>query len=284
MKINFYGCSFSDGGGMDRWDWFQGIKDEDWVDSTWREKILKQGHNGKGFSDLLFDFQYLNKFSTLVGKKLNCDIGDYAPTANNNQNIRDMVWKNIKEDSGKIHIVQWSIFERFKLWYDETDKFYRIQGNPYDQVAFEDNSGEMYEIKDLQNFQTTRLLKHFNMQYEIQKVMMYTELLYSYAHSKKHHIYFMFHDMPISTCTCEPDKINVGDRACDCEAKSYTRHHNVITFDGLHLGDWIRKNNLTVESESKGYLEDDKHYSREGNLLIANKVIEILKKDNVIDG
>ena len=39
MKINFYGCSFSDGGGMDRWDWFEGVKDEDWVDPTWRETV-----------------------------------------------------------------------------------------------------------------------------------------------------------------------------------------------------------------------------------------------------
>tara|TARA_R110002020_G_scaffold469828_1_gene695158 strand:+ start:51 stop:902 length:852 start_codon:yes stop_codon:yes gene_type:complete len=283
MKINFYGCSFSDGGGMDRWDWFQGIKDEDWVDSTWREKILKQGHNGKGFSDLLFDFQYLNKFSTLVGKKLDCDIGDYAYTANNNQNIRDMVWKNIKEDSGKIHIVQWSIFERFKLWYDETEKFYRIHGDPYHQVAFEENLGEMHEIKDLQSFQTTRLLKHFNMDYEVQKVIMYTELLHSYAHDRGHHIYFMFHDIG-NTQDRKTLSLFYRTPSDFSETTEPFTNANVITFDGLHLGHWIRKNNLTVESESKGHLKEDKHYSREGNLLIANKVIEILKKDNVIDG
>ena len=192
MKLNFYGCSFSDGGGMDRWDWFQVIKDEEWVNPRSREKILKQGNFG-GFNDCLYVFKNQHKFSTLVCKEFNCDLGDYAYTANNNQNIRDEVWNNIREDDGKIHIVQWSIAERFKLWYDETGKFYRIQGNPYHQVAFEENLGEMREIKDLQSFQTTRLLKHFNMEYEIQKVMMYTELLYSYAHSKKHHIYFMFH-------------------------------------------------------------------------------------------
>ena len=266
-KINFYGCSFSDGGGMDRWDWFQVIKDEEWVNPRSREKILKQGDFG-GFNDCLYVFKNQHKFSTVVGKKLGCDIGDYAYTANNNQNIRDEVWNNIREDDGKIHIVQWSIAERFKLWYDETGKFYRIQGNPYDQVAYEDNSGnklslDVYQIKDLQNFQTTRLLKHFNMQYEMRKVEMYTELLHSFAYDKGHHIYFMFHDMP-NEAVVKPSA-------------------NVITFDGLHLGNWTRENELTITAESKNAILEDDHYSREGNILIANKIIETLRADKVIN-
>ena len=35
---------------------------------------------------------------------------------------------------------------------------------------------------------------------------------------------------------------------------------------------WIDKNKLTIEEESKGLIDDDGHYSREGNLLIADKV------------
>ena len=267
MKLNFYGCSFSDGGGMDRWLWFQGIKDEDWVASTWRKRILKQGYNESGFIQLLFKFKDLNKFSTLVGKKLDCDVGDYAYTANNNQNIRDMVWKNIKEDNGKIHIVQWSICERRKLWYEKTEKFYRIQGDPYTPVAFEENTERARELKDLQKRQSNYLKYYFNIDYEMQKVIMYTELLHSYAYDKGHHIYFMFHDTPN----------NRDDFPITIEPSA-----NVITFNGLHLGAWIDKNKLTIEEESKGLIDDDGHYSREGNLLIADKVIETLRNDNLI--
>ena len=61
-----------------------------------------------------------------------------------------MVWKNIKEDNGKIHIVQWSICERRKLWYEKTEKFYRIQGDPNTPVAFDENTERARELKDLQ--------------------------------------------------------------------------------------------------------------------------------------
>ena len=112
---------------------------------------------------------------------------------------------------------------------------------------------------------------------------MYTELLHSYAHDRGHHIYFMFHDIG-NTQDRKTLSLFYRTPSDFSETTEPFTNANVITFDGLHLGHWIRKNNLTVESESKGHLKEDKHYSREGNLLIANKVIEILKKDNVIDG
>ena len=96
---------------------------------------------------------------------------------------------------------------------------------------------------------------------------MYTELLHSYAYDKGHHIYFMFHDTPN----------NRDDFPITIEPSA-----NVITFNGLHLGAWIDKNKLTIEEESKGLIDDDGHYSREGNLLIADKVIETLRNDNLI--
>jgi hypothetical protein len=263
MKINFYGCSFSDGGGMDRWDWFQGIKDEDWVNPMLRKRILKQGHNRKGFSDLLYMFKDLHKFSTLVCKEFNCDLGDYAYTANNNQNIRDEVWNNIREDDGKIHIVQWSIPERRKLWYEKTEKFYRMQSNLDKPNAFEENTEVSLQSDTLQSIQYHYLKHCFNMEYEMQKLKMYTELLHTFAYDKGHQIYFMFHDIP--------DGIVVEPSA------------NHITFDGMEVGRWINKNELTIQAESKGLVNNDRHYSREGNILIANKIIETLRADKVID-
>lgn len=268
MRINFYGCSFSDGGGMDRWNWFQAIKDEDWVSPLWRKRIMKQGPTEITFNDLLVKFKDTHKFSTLIGKKLKCEIGDYAYTANNNQNIRDEVWNNINDINienmdANIHIVQWSIYERRKIWYEKTQKFYRLQSTPGSFGIFENNTEQSLESKILQEDQYNWLKYHYNVDYEVQKIKMYTEMLDSFARDKGHHIYFMFHDEPLPS-------VPPGWKP------------NVIKFDGISLGRWIYKNNLTIEAESKGMVENDRHYSREGNVTIVNKIIETLKHDKII--
>ena len=168
------------------------------------------------------------------------------------------MWNNIREDDGKIHIIQWSFPERRKLWYEKTKKFYRIQGNLHKPNAFVENTEGMLVSETLQSIQYHYLKHCFNMEYEMQKLKMYTELLHSFAYDIGHHIYFMFHDIP--------DGIVVEPSA------------NVITFDGMEVGRWINENELTIQAESKGLVDNDRHYSREGNLLIANKIIDKLEK------
>tara|TARA_B100000424_G_scaffold218329_1_gene176639 strand:- start:205 stop:984 length:780 start_codon:yes stop_codon:yes gene_type:complete len=250
--INFYGCSFSDGGGLDRWDYFESVKDKKWVDKSWRNKIIKEGNINNGYNNVLYKWKDTIKFPTIVAKSLGKSLGDYAYVANNNQNIRDTLYDNIVNGHGKIHVVQWTIFQRRKVWFEDTQVFHRLQSYN-NHFTFIEDTENIHESKKLAKLKNEWLTFHYNEDYEREKVFMYSKLLSSFAKEKNHLVYFMFYD---STYDSIPDDIP-----------------NVIRFGDEHtLNEFTNKNNLLITDETDGEVKD-LHFSKKGNEIIADIIL-----------
>ena len=85
MRIGFFGCSFTEGGGMDSEEWYQyAIKNGIWEEDDYKQERIQSGGNPTYYRRLIRD-RY--RFSTLVGKKLNCEVENLAEDCNSNENI-----------------------------------------------------------------------------------------------------------------------------------------------------------------------------------------------------
>ena len=176
--IQFYGCSYSDGGGMETKEYHDYVKNEDWA----KKYPKKTFFDRDGFD---IEFKNYFRYSDIIKRELNCEIKNNSCTGNNNQHIFDTLMNELENNIGDIHIVQWSHFWRQKLWYEKNKKFYRLSGFQQDTVAFEENT-DNDDCKDIHNIFNQWIEHHFNEEYEIQKVVNYIKLLTSYSNDKNH--------------------------------------------------------------------------------------------------
>jgi hypothetical protein len=249
MKIQFYGCSYSDGGGMDTKEFYDYVKNEDWISEYPIKTPFDYSHN--------FNINFKNyfRFSDIIKRELNCEIINHACTGNNNQHIFDTLFNQLENNIGDIHVVQWSHFHRQKLWYEKNQKFYRLSGFEKDAVAFEENS-DIDVYGDITNFHNQWIEHHFNEEYEKRKVVNYTKLLTSYSNDKNIPIYFITWDM-----------------------LSY-RNEKFINFD-----DKLNLNKLNTLNTIQKYTKNkimDGHLSHVGNKMVAQKIINKLKQDELL--
>ena len=248
MMIQFYGCSYSDGGGMDTKEYHDYVKNEDWA----KKYPKKTFFDRDGFD---IEFKNYFRFSDIIKRELNCEIINHACTGNNNQHIFDTLFNQLENNIGDIHVVQWSHFWRQKLWYEKNKKFYRLSGFQQDTVAFEENT-DNDDCKDIHNIFNQWIEHHFNEEYEIQKVVNYIKLLTSYSNDKNIPIYFMTFDM------------------LPYKNEKFINFHDKLNLNTLANQDTIQK-----------YTKDkimDGHLSHVGNNMIAEKIINKLKQDELL--
>jgi hypothetical protein len=248
MMIQFYGCSYSDGGGMDTKEYHDYVKNEDWA----KKYPKKTFFDRDGFD---IEFKNYFRYSDIIKRELNCEIKNNSCTGNNNQHIFDTLMNELENNIGDIHIVQWSHFWRQKLWYEKNKKFYRLSGFQQDTVAFEENT-DNDDCKDIHNIFNQWIEHHFNEEYEIQKVVNYIKLLTSYSNDKNIPIYFMTFDM------------------LPYKNEKFINFHDKLNLNTLANQDTIQK-----------YTKDkimDGHLSHVGNNMIAEKIINKLKQDELL--
>ena len=246
--IQFYGCSYSDGGGMDTKEYHDYVKNEDWA----KKYPKKTFFDRDGFD---IEFKNYFRYSDIIKRELNCEIKNNSCTGNNNQHIFDTLMNELENNIGDIHIVQWSHFWRQKLWYEKNKKFYRLSGFQQDTVAFEENT-DNDDCKDIHNIFNQWIEHHFNEEYEIQKVVNYIKLLTSYSNDKNIPIYFMTFDM------------------LPYKNEKFINFHDKLNLNTLCNQDTIQK-----------YTKDkimDGHLSHVGNNMIAEKIINKLKQDELL--
>ena len=246
--IQFYGCSYSDGGGMDTKEYHDYVKNEDWA----KKYPKKTFFDRDGFD---IEFKNYFRYSDIIKRELNCEIKNNSCTGNNNQHIFDTLMNELENNIGDIHIVQWSHFWRQKLWYEKNKKFYRLSGFQQDTVAFEENT-DNDDCKDIHNIFNQWIEHHFNEEYEIQKVVNYIKLLTSYSNDKNIPIYFMTFDM------------------LPYKNEKFINFHDKLNLNTLANQDTIQK-----------YTKDkimDGHLSHVGNNMIAEKIINKLKQDELL--
>lgn len=246
--INFYGCSFTDGGGLDNPIYLKNILDKDWFPNKWKQEW--DGIN------CFYKFKDYYRFSNIIQRQLNCEISNFSRTANNNEHIFNKVFENIN-NKDTIHIVQWSYTERQLYWNDKLKSFFRIQGvEEYANVFdLEDNFNEdnpNYE-KMIEHYMEF-LTKYYNVEYESKKLNSLTELLTSYSKLNNIQLYFLPWERQLKSLT------------------------NFILESTL---EWSIKNKMRISDETnKGY--DDGHLSFKGNHEVANTILERFKKDNLL--
>ena len=255
--INFYGCSFTDGGGLDINEYF---------DYAF-EKGLTQINASDG-TDHLHQYRRENRFSTLVGKHFDCEVNNFAQTGNNNDNIVQKVHRNLSDNRGDIHIVQFSFYSRQKVYFDDTGEFYRL------------NSLETLKSKKLlYNYYKSFIRYHYKVEYEQYKVKMYIDMLDSYVKSKSKTIYWMFWDIIPNGMFKYKDVDEWTESNGEFEEGTLDltiNTDNLISFppDG-YMQMWAKVNKLLISGETDGKI-DDCHLSQKGNGEVAKIIIEVL--------
>lgn len=278
-KLHVYGCSFSDGGGLDAREYFtsglkKGLIPSDWVSRV--EDFLTDS------TDYSFDeFKNNHRYSDIISRKLNIDTFNYSTTANNNENIYNVAYEHIVKYPNCIHIIQWSIPERKMIWIDRIRKFINLQGITGDwtgQITKLDKFGGINKFKDMNVsiFSTSRdssfedidyskeqenyiywLLNNFNLDYEFNQITKLTRLLDTFAKANNIPLYWIPWDY----------------RGPFLDS--------FIDLDQKDLQTWSIDNSLQIKHETEGEY-DDSHLSLKGNYVLAEKIIEKFKEDSLL--
>jgi hypothetical protein len=129
MRINFFGCSFTEGGGLDNLEYYN----------------IKTNSKLKDYSapnsNILCEYKEANRYSKIVGNLLNCESNNYAFGCNSNENIINKLYEVIKfnkVEKDDVFVVQTTIFSRKHFWYEPTNEFYSVNtidftGWPYQE-------------------------------------------------------------------------------------------------------------------------------------------------------
>ena len=150
MKIGFFGCSFTEGGGLNSPVFNEYAIKNKLISNEYKENYEKTQN----------DFRY----STLIGKDLNCEVENFGKGRSSNEYIFNQLYEHHKKFD--ICVVQLTIYSRRYQWDEHKEKF--------------------EHINDIDNF----TLNRFNREYARDQVSMMINLFDSL--DKK--IYWIFHE------------------------------------------------------------------------------------------
>ena len=150
MKIGFFGCSFTEGGGLN-WPVFN--------EYAIKNKLISNEYK-ENYEKTQNDFRY----STLIGKDLNCEVENFGKGRSSNEYIFNQLYEH--HEKFDICVVQLTIYSRRYQWDEHKEKF--------------------EHINDIDNF----TLNRFNREYARDQVSMMINLFDSL--DKK--IYWIFHE------------------------------------------------------------------------------------------
>ena len=150
MKIGFFGCSFTEGGGLNS--------------PVFNEYAIKNNLIPKEYEGEYEKTRKGFRYSTLIGKNLNCEVENFGKGRSSNEYIFNQLYKHHKKFD--ICVVQLTIYSRRYQWDEREEKF--------------------EHINDIDNF----TLNRFNREYARDQVSMMVNLFDSL--NKK--IYWMSHE------------------------------------------------------------------------------------------
>lgn len=235
MRIGFFGCSFTEGGGLNSpifvdYAIRNNLIDISDLDDEIRDKKSNLTDREAGFihgKDYIGAYNSISKkycYPTMVGKKLDCEIKNLSKGSSSNEYIFKKLYENYQDFD--ICIVQMSMYTRRYQWNEIEKKFEHI--NQIDDYT----------------------LHHYNEKYENDKVSMMIDLFDKM--NKK--IYWIFHE----------------EIPENCKSKNIIYFNPYGD-----LKNFISENNATISHETNKYFNDGHNTIRGNKLIAEKLVERI---------
>lgn len=246
MRIHFYGCSFTKGGGLHGKNYHK-FYEKNWYPKLWKLRGKEFLHSEE---NLFYDYSDFYNFPTVIENKTGVLVSNHSIVGNNNDHIFNTVYKNSILHPDDIHIVQWTLLHRRNIHNESTNKVYRCQGHPDHIQIFNLSDDTFLTIDDnlisLETYYRDYLINHYNEQLEKDNILRLSNLLYS----MNNNIFFISYE--------ELDDVSSID--------------NFILFDHMYLREYMTTNHLTIKDETNGDV-DDLHLSIKGHSIISDYII-----------
>jgi hypothetical protein len=257
MKIHFFGCSFTDGGGLDDFDYYNYNTGKNYnINDDKREE-----------HEMVRLYKEEHRYSNIVGKLLNIEIENYAFGCNSNEAILKKVFEIVndsKTSKDDIFFVQISFLSRKFYWYEPTEEFLSINAAGTADWPFR-NREIMMPLHQLHNL---NLKYTHNEQYELDKLLMNIELYNAYFKEKGIKIFWTtWPDLTLEEWPTIIFEIN---------EKLIEKFPNILMYDGGCMGRYVCDNKLQIKDDYKE--SNDQHKSLKGHQEIAKKIVEFLKE------
>lgn len=258
--IKFFGCSFTEGGGLNNIDYYNFIESPEtpltyWPkDSTSEERVE--------ILNFLDSYKETNRFTSILESYLNTSILNLAKSQASNDYILESLFNQIDENVNDIYFIILSLPHR-RYWYYEVDKekhnlnMLEFSVNPFD-------NRESY--RPLYNHFMNYLEYVFDLKTEMESLTRNIKLFDSFAKSKNSKIIWSGWDF--------------GDDEIHLETIQ-SAAENYLLFDGLSLKHFCIKEGLQIEAETNGLVPDN-HISKYGNIVVAKKIEEYINKNKLV--
>lgn len=256
--IKFFGCSFTEGGGLNNIDYYNFIENQNLT--YWPENSTPEAR--VDIVNFLDEYKVQNRFTTHLENLLNVKILNLAKSQSSNDYILQTLFKEINTNSNELYFVILSLLHR-KYWYYEIDNqmhnmnMAEFSANPF-------NGDESY--KPLYNHFKSYLEFIYNKEIEMKNIIQNIKLFNSFAESKGSKIVWSGWDFGDDEKHLETIKSNV---------------QNVLLFDGLSLKHFCIKEGLQIETETNGLVPDN-HISKKGNIIVAEKIKDYIIKNKLL--
>ncbi len=246
--IKFFGCSFTEGGGLNNVDYYNWLHNTDFkIDKN------KSGDENDVIYKQLAEFRNQNRFSKIVSNKLNLDSENYSLSGGSNDYILKTLFNHMETNNNEIYVVVFSLFSRVRWYYEKTKKIYNL--NSYDFSWFPYSNEPI--MKSLSETYEMYLSYIYNLSIEKEKLKAQVKLMDCYAKSKNSKIYWAsWEDFP-----------ELNDIAS-----------NYISFDNLDMFRFVLNNKLQIFHHTNDVCNDN-HISLPGNEIIGNMIYDFIKKD-----
>ena len=176
MRIGFFGCSFTEGGGLDSLEWNDYALKNNLISDDWDIKKsisdYHRGHHIEDRYDLVTQYRDKHRFSNLVGEKLDCKTKNHSESCNSNEHILNELHNNL--ENYDIFVVQLTLLNRVHWYYEPTQKFYNlnnfdVSNHPYNNNPklkklakhYEDWCTYIYNVEQVRE-QIHRQVQYFN--------------------------------------------------------------------------------------------------------------------------
>lgn len=258
--IKFFGCSYTEGGGLDNINYYNFLKNENLEYYPSYIKTDKFIHRDNIVAKLE-KFKFDNRFTEIINKELNGIVLNLAVSQSSNDFIFEKLFKEIENNKNEVYFVILSIFHRRYWFYDYDKKKYNLNMPNMNGEPF--NNDENYI--PFHNHYLEYLKIIFNLYDELETIFRNIKLFNSFAKEKNSKIIWSVWEL---------DNLKL-------EKKLESLAENTIKFDGLYLKNYCVKNQYQIHYETNG-LVDDNHITLKGNQEIAKIFINYIKENNLI--
>lgn len=256
MKIHFFGCSFTEGGGLDNFDYYNYNTGKNYDISN---NIREENEEVRLFKEA-------NRYSTLVGNILGLETTNYAIGCNSNEGILKSIFEASNDSNttkDDIFVIQTSFYSRKFYWYEPFEEFLSVNALEKTDWPYR-NKEEWMPLHQLHNLNVKYA---HNEQYEIDKLISNMQIYNSYFKEKGIKVFWTpWPDLTLEPFPTEIDKFN---------SDLLKTIPNIIFYDGKSMGRYISDNKLQIRDDLKK--SNDSHKSLKGHEIIANLISQYLK-------